>query len=291
MDTKTIGILAALGSAASWAMGAVLFKKLGDQLSSPGMALVKSFISAALLGSVLLVIGFGELPTEALMWLVISGALGIALGDTFFFAALKELSPHALIVLLTSGQMLTVLLAVLFLGEHPTFATWVGIGLITTGITVVLSAHLSTERKASQLKGMVLGAISVVCMSVSLVLAKKGVGEISAMQATFVRMLAAGFTLLLLSAFRGRSREWLAPFRNPGLFRQFCASVCVVTFGGFWLSLLAVKHLQVAVANTLNSVEPVFVLPLAAYFLKEKVTLTAVTGTGITVAGISLICV
>src|SRR3954470_17626193 len=45
-DSKTVGILAALGCAASWAMGAVLFKRLSEHLSSPGMALVKSFIAA-----------------------------------------------------------------------------------------------------------------------------------------------------------------------------------------------------------------------------------------------------
>src|SRR5258708_6771009 len=115
MESKTIGILAALGSAASWAMGAILFKKLSEQISSPGMALVKSFISAAILGAVLLVVGgFARVHAAPLVWLIVSGVVGIALGDTLFFAALRELSPHTLVVLMTSGQILTVLLAVLF---------------------------------------------------------------------------------------------------------------------------------------------------------------------------------
>ena len=42
---------------------------------------------------------------------------GIALGDTLFFAALKELTPHTFVMLMTSGQVLTVLLAVVFLQE------------------------------------------------------------------------------------------------------------------------------------------------------------------------------
>src|SRR5207248_901079 len=110
MDSKTIGIIAALGSAFSWALGAVVFKKLGDQLSSPAMTLVKSFISAALLGLVLLVIGYTSLNASALGLLILSGVLGIALGDTLFFAALKELTPHTFVMLMTSGQVLTVLL-------------------------------------------------------------------------------------------------------------------------------------------------------------------------------------
>src|ERR1044071_3358577 len=101
MDSNSIGILAALGSAASWALGAVLFKQVGEKLSSPAMTLVKSFISAALLGLVLLVIGYTKVPPNALGLLVLSGVLGIAIGDTLFFAALKELTPHTLIMLLT----------------------------------------------------------------------------------------------------------------------------------------------------------------------------------------------
>jgi drug/metabolite transporter (DMT)-like permease len=290
MTSKTIGIAAALGSAAAWALGAILFKRLGEQLSSPGMALVKSFLSAALLGTVLLVVGFDKVGTEALLWLGLSGAVGIALGDTFFFAALKQLSPHTLIMLLTSGQILTVLLAVVFLGEAPTLKTWLGIGLVVAGITVVLWAKLSGERQASQLRGVVLGILSVVCMSVSMVIAKKGLAEISAMQGLFIRMLAAGLTMLLLSTFQWRAGDWLAPFRQSGLLWQFFASVCVITFGGFWLSLLAVKHLDVSIANTLNSAEPLFVLPLGVCFLREKITLAALTGSVVAVAGISLLC-
>ena len=290
MTSKTIGIAAALGSAACWALGAILFKRLGEQLSAPGMALVKSFLSAALLGAVLLVVGFDKVSTEALLWLGLSGAVGIALGDTFFFAALKQLSPHTLIMLLTSGQILTVLLAVVFLGEAPTLKTWLGIGLVVAGITVVLWAKLSDERQASQLRGVALGILSVVCMSVSMVIAKKGLAEISAMQGLFIRMLAAGLTMLLLSTFQWRAGDWLAPFRQSGLLWQFFASVCVITFGGFWLSLLAVKHLDVSIANTLNSAEPLFVLPLGVCFLREKITLAALTGSVIAVAGISLLC-
>ena len=290
MGSKTLGIVAALGSAASWAMGAILFKKLGEQLSSPGMALVKSFLSAALLGAVLLAVGYQNIGAGALVCLIASGALGIAIGDTFFFAALKELSPHFLIVLLTSGQVLTVVLAVCFLGETPTLKTWIGIVLVIGGISVVLRANLSGEKRESQLRGAALGMLSVVCMSVSVIIAKRGLAGVSAMEATFVRMLAAALTMLLLSAFRWQAVEWLLPFRNRRLLGRFFGSVCMVTFGGFWLSLLAVKHLEVSVANTLNSAEPLFVLPLAACFLKERVTAAALSGSLIAVSGISFLC-
>jgi len=43
------------------------------------------------------------------------------------------------------------------------------------------------------------------------------------------------------------------------------------------------------VANTLNSTEPLFVLPLAVIFLKEKVTLLTIFGTLVATAGIAVL--
>ena len=294
MDAKTLGILAALGCAASWAMGAVLFKKVGDQLSSPAMTLVKSFISAALLGLVLLLIGYTSVSAETMILLVLSGVLGIAIGDTLFFAALKELTPHTLIMLLTGGQVLTVLLAVVFLGEMPAPLAWVGIVLVISGIFVVVRSNLSGEKKKSPLRGIILGALSTVCMSVSYIITAKPlhnkITPVSALEATFIRMTAGAATMLIISLFTGQARNWWQPFRASRLLGQFFLSVAVITFGAFWLNFVAFKHLDYSIASTLTSVEPLFVLPLGLIFLREKVTLTALAGSIIAVTGIALIC-
>jgi drug/metabolite transporter (DMT)-like permease len=255
------------------------------------MTLVKSFMSAALLGVVLLLIGFTNFSSHALVLLIVSGVLGIAFGDTLFFAALKELTPHTLIMLLTGGQVLTVLMAVAFLGEKPTPTAWLGIALVISGIFLVVRANLSGEKKKSPLKGIILGGLSVACMSTSYVIAKKPLDEPgSAMEATFIRMVAGGITMLVIFLFTGQAKNWWQPFRNSGLLGQFFLSVAMITFGGFWLTFVAFKQLDVSIASTLTSVEPLFVLPLGLIFLREKVTLTAVAGSIVAVTGIALIC-
>ena len=111
------------------------------------------------------------------------------------------------------------------------------------------------------------------------------------MQATFIRMLAGAVTMLIICLFTGQARNWWQPFRQSGLLGQFFLSVAMITFGGFWLSFVAFKQLDdVSIASTLMSVEPLFVLPLGVIFLREKVTLRAVLGSVVAVAGIALIC-
>jgi drug/metabolite transporter (DMT)-like permease len=254
------------------------------------MTLAKGWVSAVLLGITLVFVGYTGVDHQTLLLLIASGILGISVGDTFFFAALQDLGPHALVILLMLGQVVTAGLAVLFLGERPTVAVWGGIGLVITGIGIVLSAKLSGKQHSSTGRGVVFGLISVLCMSGSIIIAKQGLAAVSALQATFIRMLAGTTGMLCFGLVTRQLRRWVLPFRDPKLVGVFLISVGVITFGGFWLSLVAIKHVDVAIANTLSSTEPLFILPLAVIFLKEKLESRAILGTLVTLFGIILLC-
>jgi drug/metabolite transporter (DMT)-like permease len=284
-----LGMFAALGSAASWAVGAILMKKLGENLSSLAMTLAKATISVVLLCMVLAFVGFELIAFRPLLLLLVSGLLGIAISDTCFFSALKDLEPLSLVLLMMLGQVLTVVLAVLFLHESPSLAVWLGIVLAVVGIGIVVARTLSGDRSKIGLRGVLFGLASVVSMSVSIIIAKKALDTVSTIEATLIRMLAGTIGVFLLGASTGQLGAWMNPFRDRRLAGLFLIAVIIVTFGGFWLSLVAIKYADVCVANTLISTEPVFVLPLSVIFLREKITLWATTGTLIAVAGIILL--
>jgi drug/metabolite transporter (DMT)-like permease len=287
MDSTTIGISAALGSAASWAIGSILFKKLGESLSPIAMTLAKGSLSVVLLTLVMLLTGTAAISPTHWALLIASGLVGIALGDTFFFSALRHLSPHTLTILLMFGQVFTVLLATIFLGERPTLIKWIGMLLVTVGIGVVCWEKSAVR---SDWRGIIYGLLSVVCMSSSLILAKPALESTPSIQATLIRMLAGTLGMFVYGIYAQELQEWTQPLRDRQLLGRFVVAVLVVTFGGFWLSLLAMKHLEVWLASTLNSLEPIFVLPLVAIFLQEKIAKKALVGTAISIAGVVLVC-
>ena len=289
MDPQLIGMAAALGSAASWALGSVLFRRLGDELPPVALTFAKGSASVVLLGDLLLLMGFNSLSAEAWWLLILSGLLGIAVGDTLFFLALNHLGAHAVVILFTLGQVLTVILAVLWLGEQPRPLDWAGIALILGGVSVVMWLRMRGEGGRTGIAGVIYGLLSVAAMAVSIILAKEALTSTGSVQATFVRMLAGTAGIFLFGHLTGQLRGRLQPLRQPGFFGFFLLSVVVVTFGGFWLSLAAIAYLDVAIANTLNATEPLFVLPLAALVLKEKITLPVVMASLATVIGIALI--
>ena len=290
ISPNAVGVAAALGSAASWSVGALLFSRLGESLSSFAMTLVKGAISVVLLGAMtLLVRGYSDIGSQAYSYLALSGLLGIAVSDTFFFSALKELGPRAVVLLATLGQVVTVLLAVVFLGERLPVWGWVGIALIISGIATGVFPEKSQEGKSS-LRGIIYGLVSVLSMSVSVILTKKGLDGVSTVYATLIRMLAGTLGMLLIGILTLRLKKWVTPFGNRSLVVRFVVAVCVITIGGFWLAVVAFKYTSVAVATSLISTEPVFILPLSVVFLKEKLTTRAVAGAVIAVAGVVALC-
>jgi len=290
MHEHLIGVAAALASAASWAAGAILFKPLSQRLSSSAMTLAKQLVSLLLLAGAVLLDGFSWLSASTLALLVLSGLLGIAIGDACFFEALRDLGPVAVVVLLTLGQVLTVILSVLLLGDRPSLIAWAGIALVIAGVVLVIAPKLSGEEQRSGRRGLLFGLLSVVAMSVAMVIAKPALDQTSALQATLVRMAAGAAGMLLFAGTPGRVATWLAPLADGRLLAHFVIAVAVVTFGGFWLSLVAMKYTDLSVANTVASVEPVFALPLAAIVLKERITMKSLTGAVLSTAGVVLLC-
>jgi drug/metabolite transporter (DMT)-like permease len=285
-----IGALAAIGSAASWALGAVLFKQLGDTLPPVVLTAAKGVVGAAMLALVLWPLVFQPEPFGVLVSLSLSGLLGIAVGDTLFFMALNRLGAQVVVLMLTLSQVLTVLLAVAWLGERPEPIAWAGIALIICGVTAVMWLRMRGETGRSEAPGLLFGLAAVACMAVSTIIAKQAMdaGSNSA-QATFVRMVAGTAGAVLLGAVSGQGVTSLRPLLAPHFAGFFLISVAVVTFGGFWLSLLAINYAGVAVANALGSLEPVLVLPFAAVFLRERITPPILVGALAATSGVLLL--
>ena len=170
------------------------------------------------------IVGFEHVSGKAMILLACSGLLGIALGDTLFFQALQDLGPQVLVLLLTLSQVLTVVLAVAFLGDRPSPVVWGGMALVIGGVGFVLHATVTGEKKASRLRGIAFGLGSVACMATSMIIAKRGLDETSALQGTFIRMAAGGAGVLLFGMATGRLgrgsclsavRGWRAPSWPP----------------------------------------------------------------------------
>jgi drug/metabolite transporter (DMT)-like permease len=286
---KIIAVSAALGSAASWALGAVLFKRISESMSPFAMTMAKGFMSMVLLGVSMCFVGFTPMDRHALMLLVLSGVVGIALGDSLFFKALGDLGPVSMLVLMVAGQVLTILLALVFLKEMPSPGEWAGMAFIIAGVVTALSVDLRGNSRPSGLRGICYGVAAMVCMAVSIIIAKGPLEQLPSLQATFIRLGAGSVLVFGLGMMSGKVSAWMQPLHDGKFLARFVLAVAVVTFGGFWLSMYAIKHLDVALANTLNSTEPIFVIPIAFFLLKEKIRIASIIGATLVIIGLAFV--
>jgi len=275
-----------------------MFRGIGDRAPAEGMNLGKCLIGTVYVGLLLLVLPrFGAAPDyqplDLRTWLLlgVSGLLGIALADTFFFKALMCLGPRQTVVVATLAPVFTVVLGVAVLREQLPLWAWIGAPVTLFGVNVVLwdEAGGGGTQGSKFRSGVLYGIAFAACQALSMLTAKFGLDSVSALQGTFVRLLVGAVSLGALCLATRNARVWLGPFADPSLFRKMLLAVAVVAVGAFWLSMLAVKLAPVSLATILLSTEPLFMLPITAFMLKEKVTLRAVAGAVIAVIGCMMI--
>ena len=287
MSSVAIGCWAALGAATAWAVAAVLFKQTTERVSPLGLTLVKGLVAVVPLG-ILVTLGSYEFPARGVGILVLSGVLGIAIGDSLFFAALRELPAHLVVLLGLAGQALTVIGAVAVLGEMPSPAQWLGIALVLGGIAAAF-AERGKEDEARTRRGILFGVGSVLAMASGTLIAKVGLESVPALPATLLRLLAGTGGILLLGIVTGRLGAWLRPVLDVRVIRPLAGAILIGTLGGFWLFHFALERADVSLVNAIAASEPLFVMPLAALVLHERIGRRAVFGGLLGVVGLVLL--
>ncbi len=294
MAEELIGILAALASAATWAAGALLLKPFAERLPAMALAFAKGVFSLILLGALILSIQPIAPSWMTIGVLFISGVLGIGIADTFFFKALSALSSHSVVQLMLLGQVATIGMAVLFLGETLIWLQWWGLGMVILGVALVLlDPEPGEEDGSASMRGVLFGLGSVLAMAVSVTLAKGALSQTDALTATWWRM-AGGVVSLIVSAplFYLGAGNWLMPLVSDWrLAIRFCLIATLVTLGGFFLSLVAMKLIPLAIANTLLSTEPLFVLLIMLLVYRQIPRGRRLAGSLIGVVGVAILSV
>jgi drug/metabolite transporter (DMT)-like permease len=269
----------------------MLLKPYAEQFSALTLTFTKGVVALAVLGVAVLASASHPVPWGAFWILLASGALGIGIADTLFFRALRELSPHSVVQLMLLGQVATIGMAVVFLGESLISLEWIGVALVIIGVWVVLSDGRQMSASGPHPLAVLYGLASVLAMGASVTMAKGALDSVDPLSATLIRIAGGMIAVMLIVSVFSRTAE--RPFRffwtDWRTAVKFSAIAAFITFGGFFLSLLALKYARLAIANTLLSTEPLFVLLIAAVFLRERPEARRVIGSLISLAGVACI--
>ena len=253
------GAVAALAGALCWTFASGLWRRLPTALSSGQLNLLKNLLALLTLAPWL---WLSDLESRTLVLLALSGVVGIAAGDSFYFAALRRLGTRRTLTLDAGGPAVTALLGLVALSEVPTIQQWLGLGLITAALWLV-ALQRSPEGQRDRW-GVLLALAALLCGSVGALLARAALRDdaIEPLAAAAWRLAAASAVLLpLLPGLWGRSG---GPRPAGARWPLAMAATLLGTTAGIALQQTALQRLPGAMAVALLATAPVMALPLAA---------------------------
>lgn len=234
------------------------------------------------------------------LFLGLSGIIGFSIGDYCSFTSFKLLGPKL-------GSLYTTFApgAALIIGYSALNETINVVGITGILITIAGVIWLTLSKKDSTAalkvgytrdrKGMLFGIIGALCQGIGLVLSKYGMDyyaeKLPTMHAVWIRLLFAFSAAFMVSLVAGKlmsnSKPILTNEKNnlPYLFLGTLLGPVM----GVTLSLFAIQKLEVAVAQTIFALLPLFVLPISYFVYKEKVTVQSVFACIIALIGVLLL--
>jgi drug/metabolite transporter (DMT)-like permease len=293
------GELYSLACAFVWAIAVLLFRKSGERVAPVALNLFKNSVGLALFVATMLVAKMSFVPASqtARDWLVLlaSGAIGIGIADSLFFASLNRLGATNSAIVDCLYSPFVIVCAFVYLREPlgPSLlaacALMVGAILVGTREPRTGGAGPGGWEGSGIGAGVALGVVSMFLMAAGIVLAKPVLADANAWWATTVR-LAGGTAVLGVQALSRRNRGEVARCFRPGPAWAFTvpAALCG-SYVALILWILGMKYAPASVASVLNQMSAIFVLVLAGVFLRERVTMRKVAAVAMAVTGAVLV--
>ncbi len=287
----------ALTAAFLWALSASLLEELAHRITPKELNILKGCVAIILLSGTSWLVGenLAGLNWHVVRMLLLSGVIGIGLGDVAYFYGLKDIGSRRALLLFALAPPMTALIGWLFLGEALSFVAWLGIIITMAGVAWVVTERTPQEKQEQDPKrlgrGIFLGVLASLGQAVGLVLSRSVMAgdEISSLQSAALR-LAAGviFTLGWALASGQRLGRWTKEENAKQTFGMVVLAAFVGTYLCLWLQQMAVKGAPAGIAQTLLSTSPIFILPIAA-LQGEKISWRAVLGAIISIFGVMLV--
>lgn len=222
-----------------------------------------------------------------------SGFLGLALCDTFLMRSLLDIGPQRMTLVFVSVPALTALVASLPpLSERADWPVWMGIAVCLGGITLAVRRQPASGVDPVRFKRGVRNAfIAALFQTAAILLARYGLSRADAplLDSAVVRMTAGTVGVALLGLVGGRLGSWHRQLRRPRTAVMLFSAAFFGTFLGIFANQAGLLwSTNTGVATTLNSMMPIYLLPLSVIFLHERFGRREIVATLIAVAGVAL---
>ena len=288
----------ALAAAFLWAIASLMSVKPAQHLGSFAYSRWRMGCTAVILSSMAWFTGgWSTVATELVTPMMLSGLIGIFIGDTALFACLNRMGPRQAGLLFSCHAVFSAILGYFLFSESMTSSELIGSALVFSGVltAIFFGRRGQANNQLEAIKGTVwigvaLGITAAICQALGGIIAKPVMQtNIDPVAASAIRMITA---FIAHSAFRltgAKLSRALNPM-NVEILTITAVNGFLAMAVGMTLILYALQEGNVGMVALLSSTTPIMLLPILWLYTKQRPTayawvgaIVAVVGTGILV--------
>jgi len=269
-----LGDFYAILTALCWSCGVIFFEIAGRVLNSLQISLLKNIVGVLGFISFIILQGdpFPDFIGQEYLILIISGIIGVAIGDIFFLASLRRIGSSLSAIVSTGYTISIFILAFLMFGEVISFISYLGGVLVILGV-VIGTIDRDLERTPKEiLYGVSFGLLANLCTAYSVLLLRPIMDVHPVVPIALIRfsigMIISAFGILYLNGKLALRETILKGFSNYNLLAGafFGTFLSVI----FWLA--GFKYTLAGRAAIYNQLSTIFIILLASVFLNQHMT-------------------
>lgn len=298
MSSSSLGLFLALGALVFWSLTPFFFAATGRVIGPFATNLLRLSMAAPTMLAVSLAafpfLGAAGLPGPgAFVVLVLSGVIGLGLGDLLLYRSLFRTGPERSSLFMTLAPAGAAAAAWFALDEILTPSQLGGMALILGGVTAaVWKPGGPTPDGRGFWYGASAGLGAAACQAIGSVMARQAFLEqpgLSPLYATTLRIAAAAAALLAMARAQGRLGSGFAGLRLPRVRARLMAGTLSGPVLGMTCYVAAMKYQPAGVVATVTFMTPLLVMPLGAWRYGTRIGLRTAAGAAAAVAGVVLL--
>ena len=287
----------ALLAALSWSIASLISTDVTRKLGSVSFNRLRLiFVSIMLISYSTYKNTWDTIEYEYLNLIILSGVIGIFLGDSFLFMALKRIGPRRNNILFSLAAPFTVILNIIILDQNMSLHELTGCFLVFFGVVIAISYGNSKNNKhrweiieGSIKIGILMGILAALCQAIGLIMMKPilsmGADPIaSASLRTAISFIFLSFTFFLDFNIFNQKGSLTIKIISQSIISGFLGMAL-----GMSLLLIALQKADAGIVATLSSTSPIMILLLIWVLTKKIPTFGAWIGTTLAIIGSGLI--
>ena len=262
-----IGILSAFGAAASWTYACFIWRSQTQKYKTIDINLIKNIIAFLVFTPAFINIS-STIDLKNIFILLVSGIIGIGLGDTFYLKSLQTIGTRKTLSVETLSPLIAAFSGEIFINEDLTIKSWVGVIIVSISLFIILKkgndfkAENSSFSEKNNFKIFAFPFLSVLCAVLGGLFSRMVFlqSNLSPFITTEIRLLGAIIFLITLKGFK--INFFLKNIEKKEQ-KRFLLSILLGTNIGILLQQIVFKTLPIGIGWALLSTSPVISLLFA----------------------------